>query len=57
MKVKMNVIQVIPSIKDESSGPSYSVPGLCYGLTSVGCDVSLMFLDDVPPHLSNALIT
>ncbi len=50
----MKIIQIVPSISTESSGPSYSVPGLCHGLTSVGCDVSLMFLDDVPPQLSKA---
>ena len=51
---KMNVIQVVPSIKDESSGPSYSVPGLCHGLVANGCDVSLRFLDSIPRQLINA---
>lgn len=49
----MKVIQVVPSISAESSGPSYSVPALCQGLASVGCDVSLHFLDDVPSQLAN----
>lgn len=50
----MKVIQVVPSIEAESSGPSYSVPMLCQGLVSVGCDVSLHFLDGIPPQLVNA---
>ena len=49
----MKVIQVVPSISAESSGPSYSVPALCQGLVSVGCDVSLHFLDAVPSQLAN----
>ncbi len=49
----MKVIQIVPSIAAESSGPSYSVPALCQGLISVGCEVSLHFLDDVPPQLSH----
>ena len=49
----MKVIQIVPSIAAESSGPSYSVPALCQGLTSAGCEVSLHFLDDVPPQLSH----
>ena len=47
----MKVVQIVPSINAESSGPSYSVPSLCQGLASVGCDVSLHFLDDVPTQL------
>lgn len=50
----MNVIQIVPSVVVESSGPSYSVPALCKGLASVGCDVSLRFLDDIPPQLVHA---
>ncbi len=49
----MKVIQIVPSIAAESSGPSYSVPALCQGLTSAGCDVSLHFLDTVPTHLTH----
>ena len=49
----MNIIQIVPSIAAESSGPSYSVPALCQGLVSVGCEVSLHFLDDVPSQLAN----
>ncbi len=49
----MNIIQIVPSITAESSGPSYSVPALCQGLASVGCDVSLHFLDDVPSQLAD----
>ena len=40
----MKVVQVVPTIGDESSGPSYSVPGLCRGLVENGCDVSLHFV-------------
>ncbi len=41
----MKIIQVVPSISDESSGPSYSVPSLCEGLSKNGCDVELHILD------------
>ena len=44
----MTIIQVVPSIGDESSGPSYSVPGLCCGLVENGCDVSLHFAGKTP---------
>ena len=44
----MKVIQIVPSLAAESSGPSYSVPALCHGLKANGCDVSLHFLGDTP---------
>ena len=44
----MKVVQVVPTIGDESSGPSYSVPGLCRGLAENGCDVSLHFAGRTP---------
>ncbi len=47
----MKIIQIVPSISSESSGPSYSVPGLCEGVSLAGCKVSLQFLDAVPPQL------
>ena len=50
----MKVVQVAPSIVVESSGPSYSVPALCQGLVSAGCDVSLHILDDIPSHVAHA---
>ncbi|MCR5114276.1 MAG: glycosyltransferase, partial [Bacteroidales bacterium] len=50
----MKVVQVAPSVVVESSGPSYSVPALCQGLASAGCDVSLHILDDIPPHVAHA---
>ena len=50
----MKVVQVAPSVVVESSGPSYSVPALCQGLASAGCDVSLHILDDIPSHLAHA---
>lgn len=46
-------IQVVPTISHESSGPSYSVPGLCTGLCAVGCDVSLYFAGDDPHRKMN----
>ena len=48
----MKVIQIVPSVAAESSGPSYSVPALCQGLTSAGCEVLLHFLDGVPSQLA-----
>lgn len=54
MNSDMNVIQIVPAISNESSGPSYSVPGLCNGLTKAGCEVSLHILDDIPPQLKQA---
>ena len=50
----MKVVQVVPSVVVESSGPSYSVPALCQGLASAGCDVSLHVLDDIPSHVAHA---
>ena len=44
----MRIIQVIPSIGEESSGPSYSVPALCRGLVENCCDVSLHFVGRIP---------
>ena len=44
----MKVLQVVPTIGDESSGPSYSVPGLCRGLVENACDVSLHFARRIP---------
>ena len=37
----MKVIQVTPDIAMEASGPAYSVPGMCRGLSLAGVDVSL----------------
>lgn len=44
----MNVIQIVPGIGEESSGPSYSVPALCAGLQRAGCETSLHVLQPVP---------
>lgn len=44
----MKVIQTVPYIGDESSGPSYSVPGLCAGLMQNGVSVELHFLGPKP---------
>ena len=47
----MKVVQIVPSIGEESSGPSYSVPGLCRGLMSAGCDVALHFGGEMPARV------
>ena len=44
----MKVIQVVPSIGAESSGPSYSVPAMCKGLVGCGCEVELHILAPKP---------
>jgi len=41
----MRVIHVVPSIAEEASGPSYSVPRLCESLIETGVDVQLGVLD------------
>lgn len=51
----MKVIQVVPSIGAEASGPSYSVPGLCRGLVANEVATELHFLDEIPIHLSKAI--
>jgi len=48
MKQKLSVIQVVPGIGTEASGPSYSVPGLCRGLLCNDVDVSLFVSGKVP---------
>ena len=48
MKQKLSVIQVVPGIGTEASGPSYSVPGLCRGLVSNDVDVLLFVSGKVP---------
>ena len=45
----MKVIQTVPSIGFESSGPSYSVPGLCRGLSGAGVEIELHVPRPVPP--------
>lgn len=44
----MRVEMIVPAIAAESSGPSYSVPGLCRGLAENGADVRLHVLSPVP---------
>ena len=44
----VKVVQIVPTIGMESSGPSYSVPALCRSLQSVGCEASLHFCGNVP---------
>ncbi len=44
----MRVLQVVPSIAVESSGPSYSVTTLCKGLVENGCEVELHVTSKIP---------
>lgn len=44
----MKVLQVVPGIFKESSGPSYSVPATCSGLLHNGIDVELFATDGRP---------
>lgn len=37
----MKVIQIIPYLRLESSGPTQSVPGMCRGLQNAGCGITL----------------
>lgn len=50
----MKIIQVVPSIGEESAGPSYSVPGLANGLSVNGATTELHFLDNIPKHLQSS---
>ena len=50
----IRVIQVIPAVGHESSGPSYSVPMLCHGLSANNVDVALHFMGASPRALRNA---
>lgn len=47
----MKVIQIVPHVGAESSGPSYSVPMLCHGLVENGVETQLSFLRVVPQWL------
>lgn len=44
----MRIIQVVPSISQEASGPSYTVVRLCQSLIDMGEDVRLAALDWAP---------
>ncbi|RMF10172.1 MAG: hypothetical protein D6763_06265 [Alphaproteobacteria bacterium] len=44
----MRIIQVVPRIADESSGPSHSVPGLSRALSDAGAEVDLYVLEPRP---------
>lgn len=44
----MKVVQVVPRIADESSGPSQSVPGLSRALSDAGAEVDLYVLEPRP---------
>lgn len=38
----MKILEIVPSIQEEASGPSYSVPQLAHSLAELGHDVHLM---------------
>lgn len=44
----MKVILTVPSIEDESAGPSYTVPSLCSVLVKAGAEVELHTLEKAP---------
>jgi len=44
----MNIIHVVPALSEESSGPSYSVVGLCHSLTDSVNHLKLAALDWAP---------
>jgi len=44
----MKIIQIVPSIADEASGPSYLVSRLCRSLLDQGIEVTLAVLDWAP---------
>lgn len=44
----MRIIQIVPRIADESSGPSHSVPGLSRALAEAGDEVDLFVLEPLP---------
>ena len=47
-RISMKVEVIVPAVAAESSGPSYSVPGLCRGLAASQVDVTLHVLSPVP---------
>ena len=46
--LSMKTVHVVPSIANEASGPSYSVPSLCRALASAGAAVELHVLAPAP---------
>ena len=44
----MRIIQIVPSVSKESSGPSYSIIGLCKSLIKYNLDIQLLSLDWEP---------
>jgi glycosyltransferase involved in cell wall biosynthesis len=46
----MKVLQVLPRIAAQSSGPSYSVTRLSEALVQAGCEVELNVLEPLPTH-------
>ena len=47
----LKIVQVVPTVGQESAGPSYSVPHLCRGLVDNGVDTELHFLGSVSNRL------
>jgi glycosyltransferase involved in cell wall biosynthesis len=47
----MKIIQVVPTVKNESDGVGVSVRGMSRGLVTYGSEVSLHCLDDVPKRV------
>lgn len=53
----MRVEQVVPSLSDEASGPSYSVRRLCESLAAIGLDVGIVSASLGPnPHHLRAVV-
>ena len=46
--MKTRIVHVVPSIREEASGPSYSVTRLCEALNATGCNTELAVLAPVP---------
>lgn len=44
----MKIIVTVPSIENESAGPSYTVPALCLSLKKAGAEVELHTLERLP---------
>ncbi len=51
----MRVVHVLPSVADDSAGPSYSVPRLCEALVELGVDASIATVARGHPRESTAL--
>ena len=52
----MRALVTVPSIENESAGPSYTVPTLCGALSKSGVDVQLHVLDKVPEQKRDYIV-